>query len=158
MIFPTFVASNEKNDIMWQRIQTLYLGIATILLGSMFFSRIATIMAPEGEETVIMYYKKVEYLMFLIMVFSANAIALFSFKARILQMRLTVINIILLAALQIWLGVDFLRNHDEMVFSITTVFPLVALILDILAVRGIALDEAMVQSAYRLRSSKRHRK
>ncbi len=124
----------------------------------MFFSRVATIMAPGGEEETIMYYQKIEYLLFLIMLFTANAICLFSFKARILQMRLGVITVIMLAAFQIWLGVDFFRNKDEMVFSITAIFPLVSAILNLLAVRGIALDEAMVQSAYRLRGSKKRKK
>ena len=114
-------------------------------------------MAPGGEEETIMYYQKIEYLLFLIMLFTANVICLFSFKARILQMRLGVITVIMLAAFQIWLGVDFFRNKDEMVFSITAIFPLVCAILDLLAVRGIALDEAMVQSAYRLRGGKKRK-
>lgn len=140
---------------MWQRIQTLYLAIATVLIGSLFFSKAATIIAPNGDEAAIMYYEKTAYLLFAIMVFMANAIALFSFKARILQMRLCVLTSILLFAFQIWLGIDFIRNREEMVFSFTIVFPVIAMILDLLAARNIALDEAMVQSAYRLRKSKK---
>ena len=123
----------------------------------MFFSRVATIMAPGGEEETIMYYQKIEYLLFLIMLFTANAICLFSFKARILQMRLAVITVIMLAAFQIWLGVDMVRNREEMTFSFTAVFPAIAMILDLMAARNIFLDEAMVRAASHLRGArKRH--
>lgn len=122
-------------------------------------------MGPDGSETV-MYYEKTAYLMFLIMVFMAGTIALFSFKARLLQLRLSVITAILLICFQIWIGIDFVRfqlgagmedSSVKMIFSVTAIFPIIAAILDILAARNIALDEAMVQSAYRLRKSKRHR-
>lgn len=142
---------------MWQRIQTLYLGISTILIGALFFSKVATIIGPEEEEIFIMYYEKTAYLLFAIMVFSANSIALFSFKSRLLQMRLCVLSAILLTAFQVWIGIDFFTNKNEMVFSYTAIFPIVSVILDLLAARNIALDEAMVQSAYRLRKAKRHK-
>ena len=148
---------------MWQRIQTLYLAIATGLIISMFFCNAGTFIGADGSESI-RYYEKTSYLMFLIMVVMANGIALFSFKARLLQMRITVISAILLLGLQIWLGVDFARfqigigtdtGSVKMIFSFTAIFPLIASILDFLAARSIALDEAMVQSAYRLRKSKR---
>ena len=142
---------------MWQRIQTLYLGISTILIGALFFSKVATIIGPEEEEIFIMYYEKTAYLLFAIMVFSANSIALFSFKSRLLQMRLCVLSAILLTAFQVWIGIDFFTNKNEMIFSYTAIFPIVSVILDLLAARNIALDEAMVQSAYRLRKAKRHK-
>ena len=140
---------------MWQRIQTLYLAIATILIGSLFFSKVATVIGPEGEDVFIMYYEKWNYLLFLISIFLANGICLLSYKVRLLQMRVAVIAALLLIGFQIWLGVDFLKHKDEMVFSFTLVFPLAAAILDLLAARNIALDEAMVQATARLRSAKR---
>ena len=143
---------------MWQRIQTLYLAIATILTCSLFFSKVATIVGPEGEDIAIMYYEKLPYLLFIIMVSAANAISLISFKARNIQMRLSVISALLLIAFQIWLGVDYFRHMKEMVFSITAVFPAICMVLDILASRNILLDEAMVQSASRIRASRRARR
>lgn len=147
----------QKFKSMWQRIQTLYLAIATVLVGSLFFSKVATVVGPEGEDLAIMYHEKVIYLLFTIMVFAANAIALVSFRARNIQMRLSVISALLLIAFQIWLGVDFLAHRKDLVFSFTAVFPLIAAILDLLAARNIFLDEAMVQAASRLRSSRRAR-
>ena len=151
---------------MWQRIQTLYLAIATVLIVVMLGSNVGTIISGEGTESV-KYYEKMSYLIFLIMTLMANAIALFSFKARMLQMRVAMLSAILLVFFQIWLGVGFARfqlgigmeedNGAKMIFSFTAIFPIIAAILDMLAARNIALDEAMVQSAYRLRKSK-HRK
>ena len=46
---------------MWQRIQTLYLAIATALLASMFFCKFATIVGPQGNDLEIMYWEKIPY-------------------------------------------------------------------------------------------------
>lgn len=150
---------------MWQRVQTLYLAIATILIIAMLAGNVGTIIGDQGTENV-KYYEKTSYLIFLIMTLMANVIALFSFKARMLQMRVAMLSAILLVFFQIWLGVGFARfqlgigmeeTRARMIFSFTAIFPVIAAILNMLAARNIALDEAMVQSAYRLRKSK-HRK
>lgn len=150
---------------MWQRVQTLYLAIATILIIAMLAGNVGTIIGDQGTENV-KYYEKTSYLIFLIMTLMANVIALFSFKARMLQMRVAMLSAILLIFFQIWLGVGFARfqlgigmeeTGARMIFSFTAIFPVIAAILNMLAARNIALDEAMVQSAYRLRKSK-HRK
>ncbi|MDE6871007.1 MAG: DUF4293 domain-containing protein [Bacteroidales bacterium] len=142
---------------MWQRIQTLYLAIASILVGSLFFARMATVLGPDGASIDIRYYEKLPFLLFLISLFSANVIGLLTFRARLLQMRVCILAALLLVGFQIWIGADFFRYKDSMIFSFTAVFPIVAAILDVLAARAIALDEAMVQSAARLRG-KRKRK
>lgn len=131
----------------------MYLAIATILIGSLFFSRFATVFG-EGE-SAILYREYTPYLLFAIMTFLANLISLGLFKARMIQMRLCIISAIVLLAFQIWIGVDYFRNMDDMVYSFTAIFPVIAAILDVLAARNIMLDEAMVQSAARLRSTKR---
>ena len=104
---------------MWQRIQTLYIGIATALTVSMFFSRMATIIGPEGSELVIRYYEKVPYLVMLIMLLTAGICAIFSYKSRLLQARVCILTALMLLGFQIWLGIDFLRFRNDMVFSIT---------------------------------------
>lgn len=131
----------------------MYLAIATILIGSLFFSRFATVFG-EGE-SAILYREYTPYLLFAIMTFLANLISLGLFKARMIQMRLCIISAIVLLAFQIWIGVDYFKNMDDMVYSFTAIFPVIAAILDVLAARNIMLDEAMVQSAARLRSTKR---
>lgn len=143
---------------MWQRIQTLYLAIASVLTGSLFFCRMATVLGPDGASVEIMYHERLAFLLFMISLLSANVIALLTFKARILQMRLCVLAALLLTGFQIWIGCDFFRYRNDMIFSFTAVFPAVAAILDLLAARAIALDEAMVQSASRLRGPRKGRK
>lgn len=143
---------------MWQRIQTLYLAVATALLTSMFFCKFATILGPDGVEISIKYFEKVPYLVLLAVALAGNVFSLFAFKIRIPQMRVATVAALILLAFQIWIIVDVVRGWNEMVFSVTALFPLVEMVLDILAARNIMLDEAMVQSASRLRASKRRRK
>lgn len=143
---------------MWQRIQTLYLAVATALLTSMFFCKFATILGPDGVKISIKYVEKVPYLVLLAVALAGNMFSLFAFKIRIPQMRVATVAALILLAFQIWIIVDVVRGWNEMVFSVTALFPLVAMVLDILAARNIMLDEAMVQSASRLRASKRRRK
>lgn len=142
---------------MWQRIQTLYLALATALLTSMIFCKFATILGPQGGEATIMYYEKIPYIVLLAVALLGNVFALCAFKIRIPQMRVATVSALVLLALQIWIVVDVVKGWNEMVFSVTSLFPLVAVILDVLAAKNIMLDEAMVQSSSRLRASKRKR-
>ena len=142
---------------MWQRIQTLYLAIATALLASMFFCKFATIVGPQGNDLEIMYWEKIPYVTLLAISTIGNIFSLFAFKIRMPQMRVATVAAILLLAFQCWIVVDLARNWNEMSFSVTALFPLIAAILDIMAARSILLDEAMVQSSARLRASKRKR-
>lgn len=142
---------------MWQRIQTLYLAIATALLASMFFCKFATIVGPHGNDLEIMYWEKIPYVTLLAISTIGNIFSLFAFKIRMPQMRVATGAAILLLAFQCWIVVDLARNWNEMSFSLTALFPLIAAILDIMAARSILLDEAMVQSSARLRASKRKR-
>lgn len=62
----------------------------------------------------------------------------------------------MLVGLQIWMATVYFTAADKSVFDITFVFPLVAAILDFLASRSILSDEMLVQSASRLRSTRKH--
>ncbi len=108
-----------------------------------------------GETATIEYSEKLPYLCLMISILSANLLALVLFKYRPLQMRVAMIAALLLIGFQIWLAVDYFRAPDGIVFKFNAVFPLVAAILDILAVRGIMADQLMVQSYSRLRSRKK---
>ena len=56
------------------------------------------------------------------------------------------------------LGVDFWMTHGEYIFKLTAVFPILSVILDFLAARGILADQLLVESAYHLRKSRRDRR
>ncbi|MCQ2187225.1 MAG: DUF4293 domain-containing protein [Bacteroidales bacterium] len=133
---------------MWQRIQTIYLALATGLLAAMFFCNKA------DDVSFISYYP---YLILMIIVVLLNLLALTSYKHRIFQMRTAILSAIITVALQAWIAVDFLATHSERIFHVAAIFPIVAVILDILAARAIFSDELMVRSAGRLRGPKKKR-
>ena len=131
---------------MWQRIQTLYLAISTALIAAMFFCNKA------GDISYVSYWP---YLVLLVLITLLSVLALTTYKIRVFQVRTTVLAAIITLALQAWLVVDFVVTGNDPLFHVTAIFPLVAVILDVLAARGIWADELMVRSSSRLRSSKR---
>ena len=144
---------------MWQRVQTLYLAISTILIGLMFFMAKAAVYGAEGS--VVEQFKfttYVPYLILLVIIMVLNILALTTWNFRVFQMRTATLTAIITLALQIWIVVDFISTHDTMVFKIAAIFPLVAVIFDVLAVRGIFADQMLVESAYHLRKSRRERR
>ena len=143
---------------MWQRIQTLYFGISTALIFSMFFCIFATIIGPDGAEVTIRYSEKMPYLVLMIMLITAHIAATASFKAFFLQARVGVIAGLLAIGFQIWLGIDILLNRHEMSFSITALFPLAAAFLDFIAARKSLVDEMTVQAVKSTRKANRKRK
>lgn len=140
---------------MWQRIQTLYLGIATALIFSMFFCIFATIIGPDGAEIAIAYREKMPYLVLLIMLITAHIAATASYKTFFLQARVSIIAGLLAFGFQTWIGIDILRNMDDMSFSFTALFPLAAGVLDFMAAKRSMVDEMTVMA---VKSAKKARK
>lgn len=144
---------------MWQRIQTLYLIIATALMAAMLFSLKAVVPAGDGtfaEE--IKYTAYIPYLLLIIIIVLLDFLALTAFRFRVFQMRTAALAAIITLALQIWLAVDYFATNGEVVFRYTAIFPLIAVILDLLATRGIASDIMVAESVNRLRTKKKNRK
>ena len=121
----------------------------------MFFSRMATILGPEGTELDIRYYEKIPYLVMLIMLLTAGICAIFSYKSRILQARVCILSALMFLGFQIWLGIDFLRFRHDMVFSITLLFPLVSAALNIIAARSNLVDEMTLQAVKSAKKARR---
>jgi len=140
---------------MWQRIQTLYLGISTALIFSMFFCTFATIAGPDGAEVTIRYSEKLSYLSLLIMLFIAHVAATASFKAFFLQARVCVIAGLLAIGFQIWLGIDIFTNRHEMAFSFTALFPLISAFLDFISAKKSMVDEMTVMAVKSARKAKK---
>ena len=131
---------------MWQRVQTLYLSISTVLIGLMFFCEKA------GEYRYTAY---IPYLILLIIITLLNILALTSWRFRIFQMRTAILSALITLALQAWISVDYFTADKSLVFHASAVFPVVAVIFDVLAARGIFADELMVRNSDRLRAAKR---
>ena len=121
---------------MIQRIQTLYLAIALGLMISVFFSIYAT------------------YIPFTVLTGAVSVLLcaiIVLFKARKIQIRLCIYTSVVLLAQQIWMGAVYFKNRADVSFSVTTIFPIIAIIMVLLALRAIASDEVLVQSYNRLR-------
>ena len=131
---------------MWQRIQTLYLALSTSLIAALFFCNNA------GD---IPYTRYMPYVVLLAIITLLNLLALTTWKHRVFQARTAMLSALITLALQVWLAVDFFTTGNDPVFHVTAVFPVVAVILDVLAFRNIMADELMVRSSDRLRAAKR---
>ena len=142
---------------MWQRIQTLFLGTATALIVSMFFCRFATIVGPDGSEAIIRYYEKMPFLVLMIMLTTAHIAATASYKAFFLQARVSVIAGLLAMGFQIWLIIDCIRFWNDMTFSISVLFPLVAAFLDFVSAKKSMVDEMTVQAVRGIRKNRKNK-
>ena len=143
---------------MWQRIQNLYLGIATGLIVSMFFCRYATIIGSEGIEVIIRYYEKMPFLVLLIMLTAAHVAAVGSYKSFMLQARVSIIGAFIALGFQCWMAIDYFSYRHEMVFSFTMLFPLVAAILDFMSARDNMVDEMTLAARKGVKKSRKKRK
>ena len=144
---------------MWQRLQTLYLCLATGLVVALFFSVKAFTLGPGGVHAAeLTYVKYTPYLILLILITILQLLAVFTFNARVFQMRTAVLSAILMIALQAWIGVDYFTADMELIFRFTAVFPLVAAILNFIAARYILRDQLLVESVSHLRSRKKNHK
>jgi len=149
---------NKNLKLMWQRIQTIYLAIATLLIASLFFCNVTTIFGAEGAVEHVRYTQKVIYLTLIIIGTALAILCLATYKVRLLQMRLSILTGLILIGLEVVLAVDFFVNRGEMVFSFTAIFPLIAAILCFMASRKIMQDEIMVRASSRLRDTRNKRR
>lgn len=131
---------------MIQRIQTLFLLAVSALLLSMFF----VTMASDINESI--RFRDITQLLIMnIVTFGLSSLSIFLYKHRMLQIRLSIFNIIILVAFQGWILWLFFNKPEGSAFTINSVFPVVSALLTLMAVRYIARDEAMVRSVSRLR-------
>lgn len=131
---------------MWQRIQTLYLFISTLLVAALFFC---------DRTQGVSFIQYTPYLILLIIITLLNILALTTWKHRIFQMRTAVLSSLITIAFQAWLAVDYFSASDTTVFYLTILFPLASIIFNLLAAKNIFSDELMVRSSSRLRPRKK---
>lgn len=139
---------------MWQRIQTLYLGISTGLLVALLLGRLATVAGAGGASETINYLDKWQYAVLIILGLACTLVALVSFGHRAFQLRLAAVAAVVLLGLQVWLAVDYFSAGPAITFRWTILFPLACVVLNLLAIKGIWADELLVQSSSRLRASR----
>ncbi len=147
---------------MIQRIQTLYLSVSAVLLVLLFVLPFAEI-AKDGvvyifnfkgillEGTVIPTGITILVLAFFLIVLQVIAIA--NFKKRLFQIRLVKYSI---AGLLVLFGLFFFIAYytfsgAQISFKISHTFPVIAIIINYLAIRAIGKDEALIRSIDRIR-------
>jgi glucan phosphoethanolaminetransferase (alkaline phosphatase superfamily) len=152
---------------MIQRIQTLFLAVALIMMGLLLWLPLGEITANEkiysfslsgvtdsitGQSTY-----QAWYLMALIgFILMFQVVIIFSYKKRVGQVRMATLNILLMLVfvLVCWLFVKTsAKSLGESIYSLKVfmAFPLIAVILNYLAIRAIRNDEALVRSVDRIR-------
>jgi len=155
---------------MLQRIQTLYLLVVVILSVITLFSVQADFVGNVDSAQYILNFKGVFQVQttgneFVKNVWSLTAlcvlipaialVTVFLYKKRLLQIRLSIINSVLLAGyyglLFIYLWQTGSELNADWHLEMVTAFPLINIILTFLAIRGIGKDEALIKSLNRLR-------
>ena len=135
---------------MIQRIQSLYLFIVTALFVSLFFTNFVVVNEIEYSVTDSV---------FMIIITSVIALlalgTIFCFNNRTLQVRVSIFNMVLMLG---WYAMAAFVTYKDLgtIFwsgdmKIVLTFPLISIILDYLAIRGILKDDALVKSYDRLR-------
>ena len=152
---------------MIQRIQSLYLLAVAALMIAAVFTPLAYFVAGVEEFKLFAFaLKNAEsshptLYMGIIVALAAilPLIALFSFKNRMLQIRLCAVELVILVGAQIFMAIYYYLSNRMFAqfefhtqgFHIAIIFPLVAIILDYLALRAIFRDEMLVRSLDRIR-------
>ena len=152
---------------MIQRIQTVYLLVVAILMVVMMSLPVGSFVAADYTATVFNNLSLVApdgtadyapWAMFAILMVSAVVTlgTIFLYKKRMLQIRLTIFNTIVLIGYYLVLAY-FVVNPDKafddysFMPSWTVCLPLVSIILNWLAIRAIGKDEMLVKAYERLR-------
>ena len=144
---------------MWQRKQTLYMLAAVALMTAMCFAPLARYLVDGNEGAFVAFdYWWLGGLVALSAL--VPFVTIFLFKNRLLQVRLLVADVVLLLGVQgfgLWYALGFTATAkaagEVAVAYLCTpmVFPIVSVILVILAIRGVWKDEVLVRSLNRIR-------
>ncbi|MFV0291041.1 MAG: DUF4293 domain-containing protein [Mangrovibacterium sp.] len=149
---------------MIQRIQSVYLLLASVLIGAMFLMPFAEIANAQNqiyefnatgivEEALGIMQNGWAIAGLIGIILLIHLLSIFLYKNRILQMRILVFAILLSFGLMGLLFFFVHRSFDDVTISyhLPMAFPVVVAIFDYLAIRGIAKDEAMIRSLDRIR-------
>ena len=155
---------------MIQRIQSIFLLIAALLTGSLFFLSLAEmanmkelyeltwqgiyLVEPEGTTQLVMPGWALSILT--ILTTAVSFITIFIYKKRFIQIRLCALNLGLLLGLSgmiYYMGKSGAKElgASELSFNWPLVLPLIAMVFIYLAIRAIGKDEALIRSMNRIR-------
>jgi len=147
---------------MIQRIQTVFILVAGLLVGSLFAVKFADLSVNEELHTFTAFgifkgetlvFDGLPIMILIGIIALIHLVIIFMYKKRIRQIRMLAFTIVLLLGL---FGMFFYFTYAGfdgaiVAFKAPITFPIVAIILDYLAIRAIGKDEALVRSMDRIR-------
>ncbi|WP_462318374.1 DUF4293 domain-containing protein [Marinilabilia sp.] len=155
---------------MIQRIQSIFLLVAAILTGSLFFLSMAEmanmeelyeltwrgIYEVEAEGAIQLVMPGWALSILTVLTTAVSLVTIFLFKKRLIQIRLCALNLGLLLGLSgmiYYMGKTGAKElgATELSFNWPLVLPLVAMVFVYLALRAIGKDEALIRSMNRIR-------
>ncbi len=150
---------------MIQRIQSLYLLISFGLIVSLFFIPFAELINEAGDSYLFLYRglesgDKMVFMVYPVAILQTiiafvGLVTIFLYKRRVLQIRLTIFNMICMLGLMGLVFYNIYNQEQELNavvgYSIVNVFPLIAFIFDFMAMRAIRKDENLIRSMDRIR-------
>ena len=152
---------------MIQRIQSLYLLAVAALMAAAVFTPLAYFAAGVEEYKLYAFtlqgaqesYSTIYLGVIVALAAIIPFVNIFLFKNRLLQIRLCAVELMLLVGSAIFMAIYYFlsnRMFSQLEFSahgfhIAIIFPLIALVLDYLAMRAIFRDEMLVKSLDRIR-------
>lgn len=147
---------------MIQRIQTVFIFVAALLVGTLLGLKFADLSVGNelytfsasgifnGENLI---FDGLPIMIFIGLIVVLHFVAIFMYKKRIRQIRVMGFTVILLLGL---FGMFFYFTYagfesPKVAFKIPVAFPIVAIVLDWMAIRAIGKDEALIRSMNRIR-------
>ncbi|MBQ6958791.1 MAG: DUF4293 family protein [Bacteroidales bacterium] len=138
---------------MWKKPHNWLIAAAALLVIALLGMDVCHAVNPEtGVHYAVAFKDRLIYILFIVLSFIISDVTLLSAKKPFYQVFLAIVNAIVLLGFQIWVLVDFfttklqtgLKMSSVYTLSVGAVFPLVAIILLVLAVR-FAADEGTAQ-------------
>lgn len=147
---------------MIQRIQTVYLFISALLIGLLFLFPFAEI-ANDGAVYLfnfkgilldsVLKENGIAISVLMVVIVALHVFAIFSYKNRKRQKMIVIFTILMMLGLfgLFIFFTYFSFSGAQISFEMSVVLPLVAIIIDYLAIRAIGKDEALIRSIDRIR-------
>ncbi len=156
---------------MIQRVQSVYLLLVTVLMSFFLIRPYAFIRLTDGQilnfsahkieyslngESTSVYKKTIPIVVLVLITGLISLVNIFLFHRRILQMRICLLNgalIVLLLVIMLIYYSSAMHAHDlaHHTWRLAAVFPIIALVIDVMAYRSIQSDEMLVNSYNRIR-------
>ena len=154
---------------MIQRIQSLFLLLSSALIFLIFMLPLSELLVNENliyifryrgiyeiaDNSEVLTIPSMPLAILFGVILIISLISIFLFKNRMLQMRLSIINIMLMLGsyglAYYYLFIAFNELGADLHFSIVGTFPLISAILTYMAFRGIKKDEKLIKSLDRIR-------